>query len=87
MFPCNINMRNWSNPGHSTEPDLVHDILGQVPLLFHKVCVNAPMNEKGLIKFQQTANIIARIGEISIGATDEEIDELVKLYLHTGPDF
>ena len=32
-FPCTLYMRHHSAPGYSPEPDLVHEIIGHVPLL------------------------------------------------------
>ena len=38
VFPCTLYMRHWSRPGHSPEPDLVHEILGHVPMFLNQVC-------------------------------------------------
>ena len=42
VFPCTLYMRHWSRPGHSPEPDLVHEILGHVPMFLNQVCTDRP---------------------------------------------
>ncbi|CBY12061.1 unnamed protein product [Oikopleura dioica] len=66
-FPCTLYMRHHSAPGYSPEPDLVHEIIGHVPLLL----------------LDDVAEFTQKIGLASLVATDKEIEELARLYWYS----
>ena len=82
-------MRHWSRPGHSPEPDLVHEVLGHVPMFLNQVWNRLYVQIKTKIfkrEFQSIADFSQRIGLASLDATDEEIEQLARLYWYSGKD-
>ena len=87
VFPCTLYMRHWSRPGHSPEPDLVHEILGHVPMFLNQVWNTLYLQNKIFKReLQSIADFSQRIGLASLDATDEEIEQLARLYWYSGKD-
>lgn len=60
-------LRNVKNPDHSPEPDLIHEVIGHIPMFADP----------------DVAEISHKIGLLSLGASDEEIVRLGTLYWWT----
>jgi len=60
-------MRHWSQPHYTPEPDLIHEIIGHIPMLTNKYY----------------ADMVQQIGLASLYATDKEIWHLTKVYWYT----
>jgi phenylalanine-4-hydroxylase len=58
-------VRHTASPHHSPEPDIIHELLGHVPMFA----------DVELAAFSQ------QIGMISLGATDEQIEKLSTVLL------
>lgn len=67
IFYSTQYIRHHSVPFYSPEPDIVHELMGHVPLLANK-------------KF---AEFSKGIGQMAFGASDEEIKILAKVYFFT----
>lgn len=65
MFPATQFIRHHSDPFYSPEPDVVHEILGHMPMLANK----------------DYANFFQLLGKASLGASEKEINSLGNLYL------
>ena len=60
-------MRHFSQPMYTPEPDLIHEIIGHIPMLTNKYY----------------ADMVQQIGLASLYATDKEIWHLTKVYWYT----
>lgn len=67
IFPATQYIRHHSVPHYTPEPDVVHELLGHVPMLAHP----------------EFADLSQAIGASSVGATDEQIEQLTRLYWFT----
>jgi len=67
IFPCTQYIRHHSKPFYTPEPDLLHECLGHVPLLSN----------------ESFAEVSQLFGTASIHATDEELEQLARLYWFT----
>ena len=65
MFPATQFIRHHSDPFYSPEPDVVHEILGHMPMLANK----------------DYADFFQLLGKASLNASEKEIDRLGNLYL------
>lgn len=66
-FPCTQYIRHPKNIDYSPDPDGIHDMVGHIPMFLD----------------MDLANITQKIGQISLGATDEIIKKLTSLYWFT----
>lgn len=67
IFPATQYIRHHSVPHYTPEPDVVHELLGHVPMLADP----------------EFARLSQRLGESSVAATDAQVDELTRLYWFT----
>lgn len=67
VFPATQYIRHHSVPHYTPEPDVVHELLGHVPMLADPAF----------------ADLTRKFGEASLEATDEQIDQLSRLYWYT----
>jgi phenylalanine-4-hydroxylase len=66
-FPCTQYIRHPRNVHYSPDPDGIHDMVGHLPMLIN----------------QELADLTQKIGEISLGASDDMIKKLTSLYWFT----
>lgn len=67
IFPATQYVRHHSVPHYTPEPDVMHELLGHIPML----------------ATQEYADLTQKIGEASLGATDEQIERIGRLYWYT----
>ena len=67
VFCSTQYIRHPSNPEYTPEPDIVHEIVGHIPLFVDK----------------EVADFSHELGLLSLGATDKEIAQLGSLYWYT----
>jgi len=67
VFCCTQYIRHPSNPEYTPEPDIVHEIIGHIPLFADK----------------EVADLSHEIGLLSLGASDKEVAQLGALYWYT----
>jgi phenylalanine-4-hydroxylase len=66
-FPCTQYIRHPTNVDYSPDPDGIHDMVGHLPMLLN----------------QELADLTQKIGQISLGASDQVIKKLTNLYWYT----
>jgi phenylalanine-4-hydroxylase len=66
-FPCTQYIRHPKNIDYSPDPDGIHDMVGHLPMFLNK----------------ELADLTQKIGQISLGASDEVIKKLTSLYWFT----
>ena len=64
VFCCTQYIRHHDTPEYTPEPDIVHEIIGHIPMFIDN----------------NYANLSQEIGLFSLGATDEQISLLGALY-------
>jgi phenylalanine-4-hydroxylase len=67
IFPATQYIRHHSVPLYTPEPDVAHELLGHVPML----------------ATQDYADLSQKIGEATLGASDEQIERFGRLYWYT----
>lgn len=67
VFYCTQYIRHSSKPDYTPEPDIIHELIGHVPMLFNK----------DFSEFTQT------IGKLSLGACDDLILKIGRLYWYS----
>ena len=67
MFCCTQYIRHHSTPEYTPEPDIVHEIIGHVPLFLDP----------------ELAELSQQIGLASLGASNEDIAKMGALYWYT----
>jgi phenylalanine-4-hydroxylase len=67
QFPSTQYLRHHSVPHYTPEPDICHDLLGHVPML----------------ATQSYADLTQKIGEATLGAPDDQIEQFSRLYWYT----
>lgn len=66
-FPCTQYVRHPKNVDYSPDPDGIHDMVGHLPMFLN----------------QELADLTQKIGQISLGASEEVIKKLTSLYWFT----
>ncbi|MDQ7007109.1 MAG: phenylalanine 4-monooxygenase [Acidobacteriota bacterium] len=67
IFPSTAYIRHHSTPHYTPEPDVCHELLGHVPML----------------AIPEYADLMQKIGEGSVGGSDEQILQFGRLYWYT----
>jgi phenylalanine-4-hydroxylase len=67
VFPCTSYIRHHSTPEYTPEPDIIHELLGHIPML----------------GIQEYADLMQIIGKGSLGRSDEQILQIGRLYWYT----
>ncbi len=67
VFPATQYIRHHSVPHYTPEPDTIHDQIGHIPML----------------AIREYADLTQRIGAGAVGATDEQVTQLARLYWYT----
>ena len=67
IFPSTAYIRHHSVPHYTPEPDICHELLGHVPML----------------ALPEYAELMQKLGEGSLGASDEQITQIGRLYWYT----
>lgn len=67
VFHSTFYLRSPRSPGYTPEPDLVHELIGHVPLLSH----------------MDYAELLRLLGQASLGASEPEIRHLTRIYWYT----
>ena len=67
IFYCPQHVRNHMTPFHCTDTDIIHGLLGSIPMLLDE-------------KF---SNFLQRLGNLSLNACDQLMEKITKLYWYT----